>query len=183
MTQGPRPIPPVPQTPPAPKRSTIDIPRPTPPFWGTKILNPEDIPLEEVFWLSGSTGAVCGPVAVPQAQGAVAGRVRRLFAGNGASDFGHLESRIQAENLLHPQIVYGYFPCLAEGNSLHIYDPSVVSAIDRRGSQNPKSKIPEPIATFTFPRQKSLRRLCIADFFLPQDQAQPGNLMCSPCRR
>ncbi len=26
-----------------------------------------------------------------------------------------------------------------------------------------------PIATFTFPRQKSLRRLCIADFFLPRE--------------
>ena len=27
----------------------VDIDRPTPPFWGTQLLNPEDIPLEEVF--------------------------------------------------------------------------------------------------------------------------------------
>jgi 5-methyltetrahydrofolate--homocysteine methyltransferase len=105
----------------------IDIPRPQPPFWGTKILNPEDIPLEEVFWYSGFAGAVRWPVAVPQAQGAVAGRVRRLLARNGAPDFGQWKARILAEKLLHPQIVYGYFPCLAEGNSLHIYDPDVVN--------------------------------------------------------
>ncbi|MEM9769184.1 MAG: homocysteine S-methyltransferase family protein, partial [Cyanobacteria bacterium P01_D01_bin.71] len=28
----------------------VDIPRPTPPFWGARILNPEDISLNEVFW-------------------------------------------------------------------------------------------------------------------------------------
>ncbi|MGL5074237.1 MAG: dihydropteroate synthase, partial [Waterburya sp.] len=28
---------------------SLDIERPTPPFWGTKILKPEDIPIEEVF--------------------------------------------------------------------------------------------------------------------------------------
>jgi 5-methyltetrahydrofolate--homocysteine methyltransferase len=37
------------------------------------------------------------------------------------------KARILAEKLLHPQIVYGYFPCLAEGNSLHVYDPAVVN--------------------------------------------------------
>ena len=43
-----------------------------------------------------------------------------------------------------------------------------------------EEKAPEPIATFTFPRQKSLRRLCIADFFLPQDQAKPGQFDVFP---
>ena len=28
----------------------IDTERPKPPFWGTKLLQPEDIPIEEVFW-------------------------------------------------------------------------------------------------------------------------------------
>ncbi|MHC5833679.1 MAG: hypothetical protein ACYT04_000000101215, partial [Nostoc sp.] len=28
----------------------IDIERPTPPFWGTKLLQPSDIPIEEIFW-------------------------------------------------------------------------------------------------------------------------------------
>jgi len=28
----------------------VNIPRPTPPFWGTKILTAAEIPIEEVFW-------------------------------------------------------------------------------------------------------------------------------------
>ena len=28
----------------------VNIDRPTPPFWGTKILKPEDLDLDELFW-------------------------------------------------------------------------------------------------------------------------------------
>ena len=90
----------------------------------------------------------------------------------------HWKARIKAEKLLQPQIVYGYFPCLAEGNSLHIYDPSVVENPD--GGARGTSPLPEAIATFDFPRQKSLRRLCIADFFLPKNQAEPGQFDVFP---
>jgi 5-methyltetrahydrofolate--homocysteine methyltransferase len=51
-------------------------------------------------------------------------------------------------------VIYGYFPCQAEGNTLYLYD-----------SQNHSQQI----ASFEFPRQKSLRRLCIADFFAPKE--------------
>ncbi|HZG39251.1 MAG TPA: vitamin B12 dependent-methionine synthase activation domain-containing protein, partial [Nodosilinea sp.] len=73
----------------------------------------------------------------------------------------------------------GYFPCLAEGNSLHIYDPSVVNSSPHHPI-TPSPHHPTPIATFTFPRQKSLRRLCIADFFLPKEMAAPGQFDVFP---
>jgi len=68
------------------------------------------------------------------------------------------KQRVIEENLLHPQVIYGYFPCQAEGNTLHIYDPN------HTDPENPEVK-----ASFEFPRQKSLRRLCIADFFAPKE--------------
>lgn len=68
------------------------------------------------------------------------------------------KQRIVAENLLQPQVIYGYFPCQAEGNSLYVYDWNRQDAEDA-----------EVRATFEFPRQKSLRRLCIADFFAPKE--------------
>ena len=77
------------------------------------------------------------------------------------------KQRIITENLLHTQVIYGYFPCLAAGNSLHLYDPKDILA-DEAGV-NTNQPLPEPIATFDFPRQKSMRRLCIADFYLPKD--------------
>ncbi len=73
------------------------------------------------------------------------------------------KQKIVEENLLHPQAIYGYFPCQAEGNSLHLYDPSV-----GMNGGSPQ----DPIATFKFPRQRSLRRFCIADFFAPKESGQ-----------
>jgi 5-methyltetrahydrofolate--homocysteine methyltransferase len=64
------------------------------------------------------------------------------------------KKRVIEENLLHPQVIYGYFPTQAEGNTLNIYNP-----------ENHSEKVTE----FEFPRQKSLRRLCIADFFAPKE--------------
>ncbi|MDA0265373.1 MAG: methionine synthase [Cyanobacteria bacterium] len=149
----------------------IDIPRPTPPFWGTKILNPEDIDLGEIFGYLDLQALFVGQwqFRKPKEQSRedydafLQETVHPILDG--------WKARIQAENLLHPQVVYGYFPCLAEGNSLHIYDPAVMT-------EEMQNSI--PLATFTFPRQKSLRRLCIADFFLPKDQAKPGQFDVFP---
>jgi 5-methyltetrahydrofolate--homocysteine methyltransferase len=55
-------------------------------------------------------------------------------------------------------VIYGYFPCQAEGNSLYIYETNHKDAKDAK-----------EVAKFEFPRQKSLRRLCIADFFTPKE--------------
>ncbi len=37
-----------------------------------------------------------------------------------------------------------------------------------------KGEPSEPVTSFEFPRQRSMRRLCIADFFLPKEKAKPG---------
>jgi 5-methyltetrahydrofolate--homocysteine methyltransferase len=55
---------------------TLDIERPTPPFWGTKILQPEDIPYRRGVWVSGFASFDCWTVAVPQTSKPIAGRVR-----------------------------------------------------------------------------------------------------------
>ena len=151
------------------------IPRPTPPFWGTRILNPEDISLEQVFWYLDLQALFVGQWQFRKPKEQSREDYDAFLQETVYPILDTWKTRIQAENLLQPQIVYGYFPCLAEGNSLHIYDPAVVSDI-----QNSKSKIQNPIATFEFPRQKSMRRLCIADFFLPKALAQPGQFDVFP---
>jgi len=136
----------------------VDIERPTPPFWGTKLLQPADIPWDEVFWYLDLQALIAGQwqfrkpkeQSKEEYQAFLNQKVYPLLA--------EWKQRIVAENLLQPQVIYGYFPCQAEGNSLHIYDPN------RRGAESA-----EEIARFEFPRQKSLRRLCIADFFAPKE--------------
>jgi 5-methyltetrahydrofolate--homocysteine methyltransferase len=56
-----------------------------------------------------------------------------------------------ADQILQPAVVYGYWPCNADGNDLVVWG-------EREG---------EELARFTFPRQRRERRLCLADFFRP----------------
>jgi 5-methyltetrahydrofolate--homocysteine methyltransferase len=56
----------------------------------------------------------------------------------------------EGDAFLAPKVVYGWFPCAAQGDDLAVFDPSDPS---------------RELERFTFPRQRSGRGLCIADFF------------------
>ncbi|MGD2182212.1 methionine synthase [Lusitaniella coriacea] len=143
----------------------IEIERPTPPFWGTKILQSEEIPIEEVFEYLDLQALIAGQWQFRKPKDQTREEYDAFLAKKVYPILKEWKQKVVAENLLHPTTVYGYFPCLAEGNSLHLYDPKIVTE-DRL---IPTSA--EPVVTFEFPRQKSMRRLCIADFFLPKEEA------------
>ncbi len=63
-------------------------------------------------------------------------------------------NRARAEDLLVPQLVYGYFPANGHGDELIIWDD-----VDRTRER----------VRFRFPRQSEEPWLCIADFFRPAD--------------
>ena len=132
----------------------IDIERPIPPFWGTQLLQPSDIPIEEIFWHLDLQALIAGQWQFRKPKEQSKEEYQAFLAEKVYPVFETWKQRIIEENLLHPQVIYGYFPCQSEGNSLHIYD-----------SENQSQQV----ATFEFPRQKSLRRLCIADFFAPKE--------------
>ncbi|MEH1868272.1 MAG: methionine synthase [Nostoc sp.] len=132
----------------------IDIERPTPPFWGTQLLQPSDIPIEEIFWHLDLQALVAGQWQFRKPKEQSKEEYQAFLAEKVYPILETWKQRIIEENLLHPQVIYGYFPCQSEGNSLHIYD-----------SENQSQQV----TTFEFPRQKSLRRLCIADFFAPKE--------------
>ncbi len=56
---------------------------------------------------------------------------------------------IQEKKLISPKAVYGYFNCGRNENSIYLFD------------NTSQTKVSE----FTFPRQKSGNKLCIADFY------------------
>lgn len=143
---------------------TLDIERPTPPFWGTQLLQPEDIPLEEVLWYLDLQALFVGQWQFRKPKDKSKAEYDEFLQETVYPILEKWKQRIVEENLLHPTAIYGYFPCLAEGNSLHLYNPEII--------QQANGKIPEniqPAATFHFPRQKSGKRLCIADFYLPKN--------------
>ncbi len=134
----------------------IDTERPTPPFWGTKLLQPEDISLEELFWYLDLQALVAGQWQFRKPKDQSKEEYQAFLEEKVYPILSTWKQRVIEENLLHPQVIYGYFPCQAEGNTLYIYNHEDING-------------KEIVTSFEFPRQKSLRRLCIADFFAPKD--------------
>lgn len=132
----------------------INIERPTPPFWGTKFLQPEDISLEELFWHMDLQALVAGQWQFRKPKEQSKSEYQAFLEEKVYPILETWKARVIEEKLLHPQVIYGYFPCNSEGNTLHIYN-----------SENHS----QHVTSFDFPRQKSLRRLCIADFFAPKE--------------
>ncbi|MBE9006109.1 methionine synthase [Fortiea sp. LEGE XX443] len=136
----------------------IDIERPTPPFWGTRLLQSSDIPLEELFWYLDLQALIAGQWQFRKPKEQSKEEYQDFLNEKVYPILENWKQRIIEENLLHPQVIYGYFPCQSEGNTLYVYETN------RRGAEGA-----EVSASFEFPRQKSLRRLCIADFFAPKE--------------
>lgn len=133
----------------------VDIERPQPPFWGTKLLQPADISLEELFWYLDLQALIAGQWQFRKPKEQSKEEYQEFLQEKVYPVLETWKQRIIEENLLHPQVIYGYFPCQSAGNTLYIYETNHQSSKER--------------TSFEFPRQKSARRLCIADFFAPKD--------------
>ncbi|AOR35286.1 methionine synthase [Streptomyces fodineus] len=130
-----------------------DNPVPTPPFWETRIV--KGIQLKEyASWLD--EGALFkGQWGLKQARTGEGPSYEELAETEGRPRLRGLLDRLQTENLLEAAVVYGYFPCVSKDDDLII--------LDERGNERTR---------FTFPRQRRGRRLCLADFFRPEESGQ-----------
>ncbi|MGW6393640.1 methionine synthase [Streptomyces sp. NPDC055103] len=130
----------------------VDNPVPTPPFWGTRVV--KGIPLKDyASWLD--EGALFkGQWGLKQARAGGA-TYEELVESEGRPRLRGLLERLHTENLLEAAVVYGYFPCVSKGEDLII--------LDEAGNERTR---------FTFPRQRRGRRLCLADFFRPEESGE-----------
>ncbi|MFF4008911.1 methionine synthase [Streptomyces sp. NPDC001717] len=130
----------------------VDNPVPAPPFWGTRVV--KGIPLKDyASWLD--EGALFkGQWGLKQARAGGA-TYEELVEGEGRPRLRGLLEKLHTDNLLEAAVVYGYFPCVSKGEDLIILDDA--------GNERTR---------FTFPRQRRGRRLCLADFFRPEDSGE-----------
>ncbi|MBD0837985.1 MULTISPECIES: methionine synthase [unclassified Streptomyces] len=130
-----------------------DNPVPTPPFWNTRVI--KGIQLKEyASWLD--EGALFkGQWGLKQARTGEGPTYEELVETEGRPRLRGLLDRLQTENLLEAAVVYGYFPCVSKDDDLII--------LDDRGNERTR---------FTFPRQRRGRRLCLADFFRPEESGE-----------
>ncbi len=135
----------------------LDIDRPTPPFWGTKILNADHIPIEEVFPYLDLQALFVGQWQFRKPKDQSREEYDKFLAKKVHPILAEWKQKVIAENLLHPTVIYGYFPCNAEGNTVYIYDPQDHNKL---------------LTSFEFPRQRSGKRYCIADFFATKESGK-----------
>ncbi len=124
-----------------------DAPVPTPPFWGARVI--EAVPLKALI-------PFVNERMLYQFQWGYKKQGRGLeewkaFAAKDIRPIFHdLVARCEAEAILEPRAVYGYWPCASEGDAVVLFDPA-------DGARE--------VARFSFPRQSGDGGLCIADFF------------------
>ena len=146
--EAPRPI----DTDPSDVARGVEVP--TPPFWGSRVV--KGIPLADVAaWLDeratflGQWGLKTGENATYEQLVETEGRPRlRMWL-----------DRIRTEQIGEFAVVYGYWPCYSDGNTVVVLDP-VTRSLD------------DEIARIDYPRQRRDRRLCIADFFRNRAEAE-----------
>ncbi|GGS02036.1 methionine synthase [Streptomyces aureoverticillatus] len=132
---------------------SVDNPVPTPPFWGTRVI--KGIQLKEyASWLD--EGALFkGQWGLKQARAGDGPTYEELVETEGRPRLRGLLDELQTKNLLEAAVVYGYFPCVSKGDDLII--------LDEQGNERTR---------FSFPRQRRGRRLCLADFFRPEESGE-----------
>jgi 5-methyltetrahydrofolate--homocysteine methyltransferase len=130
-------------------RSSVDRDNevPEPPFWGTRVV--EDIPLNDIF-------AYINPTALFSVQWQLKrgkqekAAYERMLEDVARPKFEELKQACLEKPILQPRVVYGYFPCSSDGDSLVMFDPE---DHDRE------------VNRFAFPRQRTNKTLCISDFY------------------
>lgn len=137
------------------KRSDVasDNSVPNPPFWGSKVV--------KGIALADYAGAIDERALFMGQWGLKGGRgeYESMVENEGRPRLRTLMNEAQSHGWLNAAVVYGYFPCVSEGNDLII--------LHHDGSDAGKERL-----RFTFPRQSRDRRLCLSDFFKSKDSGE-----------
>jgi len=129
----------------------VDVPVPTPPFWGDRIA--KGIRQAEYAPYLDERALFLGQWGLKPTRGDGPG-YDDLVETEGRPRLRHWLDRIQTEGLMEPAVVYGYFPCQSDGDDLLIL-----------ASEDPADG--RVRARLRFPRQRRDRHLCLSDFFRP----------------
>ena len=123
---------------------------PAAPFYGTRVV--KGIALAEYAALLDERATFLGQWGLRGSRGGSGPTYEELVETEGRPRLRYWLDRLATDKVLEAAVVYGYFPCYAEGNDVVVLDEN--AAAER--------------ARFSFPRQRRDRRLCIADFFKPR---------------
>ena len=129
-----------------------DNPIPQPPFVGRKVLT--DIDIWDVYPFINEIALFRGQWGFRRPKDQDNAEFNKYLEENASPVFDRMKTMLQ--DAFAPKVVYGFFPAQSEGNDLIIYQDDGKTERTR----------------FTFPRQSTDRRLCLADFFAAKDSGR-----------
>ncbi|HEX6196351.1 MAG TPA: vitamin B12 dependent-methionine synthase activation domain-containing protein, partial [Jiangellaceae bacterium] len=142
-----------------PARSDVatDVPLPAPPFWGTEVVR--GLALADYAAMLDERATFFGQWGLRGARKGQGPSYEELVETEGRPRLRAWLDRLTTEGVLaHAALVYGYFPCVSDGNDLVVLSDPSPDADER--------------FRFSFPRQTTGRYLCLADYFRPKETAQ-----------
>jgi 5-methyltetrahydrofolate--homocysteine methyltransferase len=141
-----------------PVRSDVgrDIDVPTPPFWGDRIV--KGIALADVAAYLDERATFMGQWGLKGSRQGPS--YEELVETDGRPRLRAWLDRIQTEGVAEFAVVYGYWPCYSDGDTLIVLTPG-------GDAGDPAAEA----CRFTFPRQRRPRYLCLADFFRDRELA------------
>lgn len=128
---------------------------PSPPFWGSAVVNTEELDLGTVLQYVNKKALFRLQWQYRQGKRSTAD-YKEFVETTVEPKFVEWVARVREEGTLEPKVVYGYYPCYSERNTVVVLDPD--------------SK--EEVCRFDFPRQPGSKRLCLADFFRRKDDGE-----------
>ncbi len=131
----------------------IDIDIPEAPFYGSRIV--KGIPLADYVGMLDERALFMGQWGLKGARG----EYEAMAETEGRPRLRALLNEVQSKGWLEAAVVYGYFPCVSEGNDLVI--------LHHEGADKGKERV-----RFSFPRQRRDRRLCLSDFFASRESGK-----------
>jgi 5-methyltetrahydrofolate--homocysteine methyltransferase len=127
-------------------KARVDVPIPTPPFWGAREVEVDldqvfpHLDLHVLFKLHWGGRGVKGAAWEELLESDFRPRLHRMW---------------REQDYLEPRALLGYYPCNADGNDLIVFGED--------GNE---------VERLTFPRQPAHDRICLADFFRPIDSGE-----------
>jgi 5-methyltetrahydrofolate--homocysteine methyltransferase len=138
----------------APRSVSSTNPVPRPPFYGTRVV--KGISLHDVYKYINEVALFRGQWGYRNSRRLPPEEYNAWLEEHVRPVFRQWQNTCQEEQLLVPQVVYGYYPCQSSGNDLIVYAEN--------GS--------DEVGRFTFPRQLEGKHLCLADYFRSVDSGE-----------
>ena len=131
----------------------VDVDIPKAPFFGSRIV--KGIPLADYVGMLDERALFMGQWGLKGARG----EYEAMAETEGRPRLRALLNEVQSKGWLEAAVVYGYFPCVSDGNDLVI--------LHHEGPEKGKERV-----RFSFPRQRRDRRLCLSDFFASRESGK-----------